>query len=409
MKVYASTLLATALACVAPAYALEIDPLVHPEINLGGRAIVSTDFESTTLANGARDRNNRLDISDTSLLFGFSKYLFNSRDYAFATAGFKSVEADTDLRDDIYLHQLFAGIGGKRYEILLGRTQLPNTLLSFPTLRDSDLLAYTHVGNAQVNAHAEEYQIYGGQVRGQYWFSAFVSARAAVTARAASDPANPARVLSDNFNGGTVTLAYDAPEAIKFARGLRYAGISVDSQRFDPLLGEIKGKTTALLAGLSLNLNSQPEYSWNLDLQGIVNRGEAVTSLAQTFQRARADSQAMVAALRYRHSPALQTRWQAALNLGWKDYADFTDASSIVIAPSYTYRLGSGVDFTGQYLYQRNQGVLATATGIDSEHRLMLGLSFAFAHTFNETVGERGDILNIEHNMLDFGPAGGGH
>ena len=33
----------------APAYALEIDPLVHPEINLGGRAIVSTDFEATTL------------------------------------------------------------------------------------------------------------------------------------------------------------------------------------------------------------------------------------------------------------------------------------------------------------------------------------------------------------------------
>ncbi len=409
MKIHPITLLATALVCAAPAYALEIDPQVPPEINLGGRAIISTDFESTSLASGARDRNNSQDISDTSLLFGFSKYLFNSRDYAFATAGFKSVEADTDLRDDIYLHQLFAGIGGKRYEILLGRTQLPNTLLSFPTLRDSDLLAYTHVGNAQVNANAEEYQIYGGQVRGQYWFSSFVSARAAVTARSARDPDDPARVLSSDYNGGTFTLAYDAPEAIKFDRGVRYAGISVDRQRFDALLGEIQGQTTALLAGLSLNLNNQPEYSWNLDLQAIVNRGERVTSLAQTFQRARADSQAVVAALRYRHSPALQTRWQAALNLGWKDYPNFSDATSVVVAPTYTYRLGSGVDFTGQYLYQHHQGALATATGIDSEHRIILGLSFAFAHTFNETVGERGDILNIEHNLLDLGPAGGGH
>ena len=73
MKIHAITLLTAVLACVAPTYALEIDPQVPPEINLGGRAIISTDFETTSLANGARDHNNRQDLSDTSLLFGFSK------------------------------------------------------------------------------------------------------------------------------------------------------------------------------------------------------------------------------------------------------------------------------------------------------------------------------------------------
>jgi len=401
---------ALATACWSAALpALEIDPLVPPEINVGGRLIATADFAIDRITAGGDEHHRAINPADSSLLFGFSKYLFNSRDYGFALIGIKAPDADTDLRDDIYLHQLFAGVGGKRYEVKLGRTQLPNTLLTFPTQRDSDLLAYTHVGNPQLNAEAEEYTVYGGRVSGAFWFTPSFSVLAAATARAERDPADPSRVVTDRFNGSTVQLAYDVPEAIKFDRGIRYAALAVDSQTFRALLGEPDGRATAVLAGVSVNLNSNPEASLGLDLQAIASRGETPSALVEPFQQARADSNAVVAALRYRHSPALQTRWQAALTVGWKEFPDFADATSVAVAPSLLVRLGSGVDLIAQYVYERREGALATDTGVRSEQRLALGLSFSLAHTFNESVGERGDILNIEHNLLDFGPAFGGH
>ncbi|UCH54117.1 MAG: hypothetical protein JSW09_04900, partial [Pseudomonadota bacterium] len=126
-------------------------------------------------------------------------------------------------------------------------------------------------------------------------------------------------------------------------------------------------------------------------------------------ERARSKSRAVVAALRYGERPALQTRWQAALTVGLKDYSDFDNARSWVVSPSYGYRLGSGVELLAQYAYSKNDDALAAATGVETEQRVELGLSFSFGHTFNESVGERQSILNIEHNMFDLGPMGGGH
>jgi hypothetical protein len=92
-----------------------------------------------------------------------------------------------------------------------------------------------------------------------------------------------------------------------------------------------------------------------------------------------------------------------------KDYSDVEQARSYVAAPSVGYRLGSGVELLAQYQYSKNDAALAAATGVETEQRIELGLMFSFAHTFNESVGERQSILNIEHNMFDLGPMGGGH
>ena len=146
-----------------------------------------------------------------------------------------------------------------------------------------------------------------------------------------------------------------------------------------------------------------------LDAQCIANQGAAVSSLASRFERSRAKSTAVAAAVRYGHRPYLQTRWLAGVTAGWKRYDDFDDASSFAVAPNWLYRLGSGVDFIAQYVYVKNRGGLATVAGLDAEQEFLLGLSFAFDATFNETVGESRSILNLEHNMQDVGPAGGGH
>jgi len=391
------------------AQALEIDPMVVPEINLGGRLIATLNADRTKDAAGTRDGDEHLDIADSSLLLGFSKYLFDSRHYGFAVIGFKTPEDNTDLKDDIYFHELHVGIGGPRWEAKLGRSRIGNTLISFPTLRDDDLLAYTHVGNGSSNAEAEEYQIFGNVAGGSWWFSKTLSLDAAVTGRTVTDAAG-ARTSSEQLNGGYLGIAYHIPGSIKVDRGLRYAGLRLDSQRAQAInAGLPKDRMNALIGAVVLNLNSNPESTWNLDLQAIANDGIPVTDLGSDAARARAKSTSIVTSLRYGRRPALQTRYQTALTLAWKDYRDFSDATAWSMAPTFVYRLGSGVDFLAQYRYSDYGSTLAAALDRKSEHKVYLGLQFALDATFNETVGERKSILNLEHNTLDVGPMGGGH
>jgi hypothetical protein len=400
------------LGTAVPARALEIDPRVPPEINFGGKMLVTADFLREDPLTGTAKNYYDLNLSDSSLLFGFSKYLFTDNEYGFAVFGIKLPDDDTDLRDDVFLHQAHAGIGGKRYEILLGRTRLTNTLISFPTVRDEDLLPYTHVANGGSNARADEYQIFGGLVKATYWVRPRWMIGGALTARTETDPAdlvnNPRKSGSD-FNGGSATVAYDIPEAMKAGRGLRFAGVTVDYQRVNAMGSAPKDSKTVFVAGLTFNVSDNPEKTLVLDLQLIADQGAHVPALRSRFEQNRAGSTAIASALRYGHRPWLQTRWFAGLAAGWKKYVDFDDAVSFALAPHWLYRLGSGVDLTAQYVYRKNRGALAAAAGVEAEHEVVVGLSFAFDATINESVGETRSILGLEHNMSDIGPAGGGH
>ncbi|HEX9812235.1 MAG TPA: hypothetical protein VGA88_09130 [Burkholderiales bacterium] len=397
------------LAICNSALALEVDPAVPPEINIGGRLVATADHKSEkTIASGT-ESDSSLSIADSSLLFGFSKYLFDDRRYGFAVFGLKIPDDDTDLKDDIYIHEAHVGIGGPNYELKLGRSRLGNSLIAFPTIRDDDLLDYLYVANGSSNAEAEEYQQFGSVLGGSWWMTRSVQFDGGITGRTRTDTGG-ARLASSDLNGGYLGVAYSVPEAIKFDRGIRYAGARLDTQHADvPGSGLPKQTLMALIGAVSLNLNDNPEETWNLDAQAIFNDGASVANLSTLAARARAKSRALAVALRYGKRPALQTRWQAALNLAWKDYGDFAGASAYTIAPTYLYRLGSGIEFVAQYRYAHNNSTLAAAVGREREQKLQFGLSFAFDNTFNESVGERGSILNLEHDTLDIGPRGGGH
>ena len=387
--------------------ALEIDPNVIPEINLGGRALATAGWARMTDAASSAENASTLNISDSSLILGFSKYLFSNRDYGYATFGFKTSEDDSDLKDDIYIHELLAGLGGPRYEVRLGRTRLPNTLLRFPTVRDDDLLAFTVVANGASNAEAVEYQQFGGQAAARFWFTQSVSGELALTARAQTDHLG-ARIGGEDFNGASVVLSYDFSEAMQVQRGVRFAGLTLDYQDLEALDTAPKDELVAIVGALSYNLGKNPEAAWMLDVQGIMTRGANVSGVAEPYQRARAKSQAMATALRYAHRPNLQTRWQAALTVAWKNYPDISDTRSVALVPSFVWRAGSGVEVMAQYRYVYNGDSLATVNG-QREQQVLVGLNFNFATTFNESVGDRSDILNFEHNMLDIGPVSGGH
>ncbi|MCZ6721231.1 MAG: hypothetical protein O7A65_06800, partial [Proteobacteria bacterium] len=112
---------ACAVAASGTGMALEVDPEVLPEVNIGGRGVVTANYRDRDLASGGNDNGGELDVEDSSLLLGFSKFLFNDVDYGFATIGIKAPDDDTDLRDDIFLHELHVGIGARVSELLLGR------------------------------------------------------------------------------------------------------------------------------------------------------------------------------------------------------------------------------------------------------------------------------------------------
>ncbi|MBM3516572.1 MAG: hypothetical protein FJX56_01555 [Alphaproteobacteria bacterium] len=407
-------LLAAALALLAPGTrALELDPDVPPELSLGGRLLATPSHQATELAGGGSDQDSLIDISDSALLINAAKYLYRDLDYGFATFGLVLPDDDSDFEDGLFVHQLFVGTGGPAGEVLIGRTNLPNTLVQLPTIRDDDLLDYSHVANAHLNAEGEEFQVYGGLLSGTAYFGAGRwSLGAALTARAETDLQNladPERTSTNAPNGGALALRYELPAAVKFDRGLRFAGLLLDVQRAAAVGAPGEHWIPAAVAGLAYNLSEDPEASWVVHAQGLYVAGEDVGGLASAVERAPASRYALAGALTYAARPFLQTRWQAGVAFAWRDFTDRDEAYGVALVPSFAYRLGSGIDLVGQYRFEHSGDGLAAAIGADTTQEVLIGLTFALSGTFNESVGQRGSILELEHDILNPGPATRAH
>ncbi len=394
-----------ALAVTAPVTAFEIDPHVTPEIVISGRALATLDLESAERTADGSTSDERLNIGDSSLLFGFAKHLHNDQTYGFGAFGFKALGSSA-MNESLFLHQVYAGVGGRQWELRLGRTNLPNTLLRFPTVRDDDLLAYTHAPNARLEGSSDTLSLYGEQLAADWWFTPRVSMTAAVTARPEGAPGDPSY---GSFNGGAAALRYHVPDTVDIDRGLTFAGLLLDVQPFDERAGLDDGELVTLQAAARFNISGHPERLWHLDTQLMWSTGEDDDSLATPLERARADSVAAVASVRYRHRPYLQQRWQAALTLAAQDYRGFDDATRYAAVPSIAWRLGNGIDAVAQVSHERYQGDLREGLGLEHDTRVQFGISMRFDHTFNKSVGRRDDILFLEHDMLLPGPRFGGH
>jgi hypothetical protein len=88
------------------------------------------------------------------------------------------------------------------------------------------------------------------------------------------------------------------------------------------------------------------------------------------------------------------------LLFAYKDYPDQNDATQFSIIPNYVYRLGHGFDIVGQYRFTSFNDGLAMMTGVDTDQTIWAGLVFSFDQTFNDQIGERSSILNMEHGYI---------
>ncbi|SEO73835.1 hypothetical protein [Aquisalimonas asiatica] len=405
MKQHALMMTGALLTVVLPASAFEIDPHVPPEIVIGGRGLATVDFEQLQRVDDGATSEEGVNIDDSSLLLGFAKHLHDDNHYGFGAFGFKAL-GDTEMNESVFLHQAYAGVGGRQWEARAGRTGLPNNLVRFPTVRDDDLLAYTHVPNARLAGDSDTLNLYGEQVAADWWFTPYLGITAAALARPEGAPDNP---RYGSFNSGSVGLHYRVPETMDTDRGLTFAGLSVDVQPFDERDGLDDGDLVTVQLGAGFNISGHPERLLHLDTQLMWSQGEDYGSLESGLQRVRSDATAAVASLRYRHRPYLQQRWQAALTVAGQDYGDFDNARRYAVAPSFAWRLGNGIDAVAQVAHERYEGDLRRGVGLEHETTVQFGVSMQFDHTFNQSVGRRDDIIHLEHDMLLPGPSFGGH
>jgi hypothetical protein len=195
---------------------------------------------------------------------------------------------------------------------------------------------------------------------------------------------------------------YEQAEEYQYLKPIRHAGILLDRQKVS--LGSGDEWMNAFITGIEFNLNERPDQNWSMAAQAIFNEGVGTITSADILHdnldavsnRARAESDALVLSIKYTRRPHLLTRWYAALNLAYKDYKQVNDAEQWSLAPVFMYRLGQGADLLGQLVYTD----YGTGLGGGSDTSIQLGLSFSLESSFNENIGERNSIMNLEHGYI---------
>jgi len=364
--------------------ALEVDREVMPRITLGGRVIATLDYLDLDTD---PDASEEINLDDSSLLMRFDKRLY-SKGVAGGLIGFK------ELDGVVVFHELNAFYWNQNYQAQIGRARLPNSIIEFPLLRDEDLLTYTHVGNGSSNSEFD--QLYGDYLALDWIIDKKIQ-RLGIWGGTQRNGEDVTFVdAPSGIDSYGVSYIYEQPEDLVYVKRIRHAGVRLENQEVESV-----GTTewmTAAIAGIEFNLNDDPSKNWSMGLQAIVNDGiDNVSSLTTVAEQARAKSTSFVASIRYTGRPHLLTRYQGAITVAYKDYSDFDQASQWSIAPNVVYRIGQGIDLLGQVKYtDYGEGL-----GNGSDTVVQLGIAFSLEAMFNDNIGERASILNLEHGYID--------
>jgi len=387
---YKLTKIATAI-CVLlvaqSAAALEVDREVVPRVTLGGRVIATVDAVDLDTDPAKKDEVN---LDDSSVLMRFDKRMYEGG-VAGAVIGYRSIE------ESLRFHQLFAFYWNQNINAEMGLTRIRNSLIEFPIIRDEDLLNYTHVGNASSNEEFD--QLYSKQIAFDWFVDKKIQKLGIWTGTRPNEDTIDAPDGFDYYGAGYV---YEQPEDLRYVKWIRHAGLVYDTQKVR--IGGNDEWMGAWVAGIEFNLNMNPASNWSMGLQAISNEGAGSVTAADInytnpdaiSNQARAKSNSLVASLRYTGRPMLLTRWQTAITAAYKDYSDVNDAKQWSIVPNVVYRLGQGADLLAQYKYTD----YGNGLGGGSDNTIQLGVTFSLETMFNDNIGERDSIINLEHGYI---------
>lgn len=390
MKRYLVSSIALSLwsATATSAYALEVDREVKPRITVGGRVITTLDSYDWDSDPSKKDEVN---TEDSMLMMRFDKRMYENG-VAGAVISFMENDGNVDF------NQLNTFYWNEDFKARLGRTRLRNFIIEFPLIReDDDFITYTHVGNASSNDEFDQ------KYADLFSFDWFVDKKVQSLGAWTGTLRNGEGVTApDGFDTYGVSYTYEEPEPYQYLKTLRHAGIALDSQKVTLNTGD--EWMNAYIAGIEFNLNNNPQSNWSMGFQAIINEGAGTITSADisysnpnaVMNRARAKSNAFVTSIRYTDRPNLLTRWQTSVNLGYKDYSDVNDATQWSVAPNVVYRLGQGVDLLGQAVYTD----YGSGLGGGSDKTFQIGVAFSLEATYNDNIGKRDSILNLEHGYI---------
>jgi len=386
--IYLTTVLSIIGVISAQSLALEVDREVMPRITVGGRIITTLDvydWDSNTT------KEDEINTEDSTLLLRFDKRMFED-----GVAG--SVLAFKEVDGNLVFNQLNAFYWNQNFQARIGTTRLRNFLIELPLLReDDDFLTYSHVGNASSN---EEFDQKYGEVLSYDWFidQKANSVGAWIGTRRNESGANAPGGL-DSYG---LSYIYEQPEPYRYLKTIRHAGVMLDTQKVTLASGD--EWMNSIIGGIEFNLNDNPLKNWSMAIQAIINEGAGTITSADIVHsnanairnRARAKSTAIVTSFRHTLRPKLLTRWQIALNIGYKDYVDVSNGTQWSLAPNVVYRLGQGVDLLAQAAYTD----FGSGLGGGSDTTVQFGIAFSLEASFNDNIGERDSILNLEHGYI---------
>lgn len=385
-----------------------------PRLTFGGTGLVSFNLDARTGfaggANGDTEIGTVNDFSDSFVLVRLDRQLFE-KDRAGAVIGLLFPDSEADL-GQVYYNQVNVFYDSRRFGGVMGRTRLSNALLEFPVVREEDLIEYGFVTSGFSNAENSEFSRYGNVLRGEFFQ---MDGRLVLAAQASNwtvTDAEGERVDDFDVNALSGAVVYRLPDGIRYHGTVRRAGLEVVLQNVDTPEREWMA---AVLGGLALNLTRDPLSNWELRVQGIYNfgldaeaggfrfsNGEDGTvplTLGDPAGRARSESVALAASLRFLSRPYQLQRFQAAVTGAYKTFPG-RDASQFTVVPNVLFRLGQGMDVGLQYRFEQYDDLLAAQLGRKRDHSVQLVVGFRWQMMFNDYFGERDDILNLEHGYI---------
>ncbi|AOU98839.1 hypothetical protein BI364_13505 [Acidihalobacter yilgarnensis] len=373
---------------------------VTPRISIMGRGIATFDGMLGKQAIGGARNNSMINYSDSFLDAQFDSRLYSGI-HGGMLLGLRFPDAGSGI-GPVFYHQMNVFLEAQHWGLRIGRTSLPNYLIAFPTLRDSDLIDYTQVPNAMINNPASEYAQYGDVFKGSYYW---MSSRLRLSGFAAHQfESNTSGQLLDRFslNSGGTQINYELTPGARYSSWLRQLGAEIYYQDVRNIPG--KQRQYSYILGGVINLDRDPVDHWELRFQAIDNQGAGIRSVSTVQAQAQARSQAYVFSVRHVHSPYLVPRLQMALTVAYQRF-DGVDASRYSIVPNVTYRLGANTNLIAQYAFLHNQGTLQKSlngpyAGLKNNSTVTLGLAYDFGITSNDYFGNRTSLLNTEHGYL---------
>jgi hypothetical protein len=373
-------------------------PGVAPQIEIDGVGVTTLDLGMSQAhdTNGNRSASSRINLSDSALVVAASERLYKPGAIGSLVIGEEATDQTNNgsLNNQLFLHQAYADYQDRYLEGYIGRTNVPTKFIQFPTLRGDDLVTFTDLPDPfSSGANLEEPRYSNvAAVTLNRDLRNFVNLHAQHLIDSASDVNN-----SQGLNSYGVEYLHEPPPGLESIQKIVSYQLGYERQAIGQAQG---GAANIVYGGGVINLRPSPVNLVTLSTQDILSTGNNVrrfTTLPDSF---RADSNTLAASLAYLHSPFGIPGYQVSLTAGYKHYDRVSDADSYGLALTGVKRVGDGFDLVAQYSYQHRNAALASVYGGGTDNSVQLGFVFNFTNIFNNTIGPRRSLLNLQHQYI---------